>query len=48
MNKEIFICKYKLIGWPFAVLTEEEAKAWVKKEPESRYYETVKIETIEL
>lgn len=39
----IFICKIKLLGMPFAVLTEEEAKAWEAQAPEYNYYEKVPI-----
>jgi hypothetical protein len=42
----VFICKIKIIGSPFVVLTEEEAKKWVKVDPESHFYEKVPVETL--
>jgi hypothetical protein len=46
--KEIFICKIKMIGTRFAVLTEDEAKAWVADDKEMNYYETVPIKQLEV
>ena len=45
--KEVFICKIKIIGSPFAVLTEEEARAWIKKDPDMHYYEIIPVKTYE-
>lgn len=39
----IYICKIKVIGMPFAVLTEELAIEWEAKDPESNYYEKVPV-----
>lgn len=44
--EHIFICKIKIIGSPFAVLTEEEAEQWVSEDPESNYYDKVVIKKI--
>jgi hypothetical protein len=41
----IFICKIKILGFPFAVLNEELAKEWVDKDPEMHYYDVVPIHT---
>lgn len=42
---EIYICKIKILGFGFAVLTKHEAENWVKKDPESNYYDIVKVES---
>jgi hypothetical protein len=42
----IFICAVKLLGFPFAVLTEDEAKKWVEENPEQHYYDKIEIKTI--
>jgi hypothetical protein len=39
----IFICAFKILGFPFAVLTEEEAKRWVDDDPESHYYDKIPV-----
>ena len=41
----IYICKIKLLGFPFAVVDEQLAKQWVEQDPESHYYETVPVQT---
>lgn len=41
--KQVFICKIKIIGSPFCVLTEDEAKEWVAEDPKMNYYETVPV-----
>lgn len=43
---KIYICKIKIIGSPFAVITEEEAKKWVEEDPEMHYYDEVPIKKI--
>lgn len=42
----IYICKVQILGSPFAVLTEEEAKQWVLEDPQMNYYDTVEIKSI--
>jgi hypothetical protein len=42
----IFICAFKIVGFPFAVLTEEEAKKWVEKNPETNYYDKIEIKKL--
>lgn len=39
----VFICKIKIIGSPFCVLSEDEAKDWVAEDPEMNYYDKVHI-----
>ena len=39
----VYICKIKILGFGFAVLTQERADAWVAEDPESHYYETVPV-----
>lgn len=45
--KHVFICKIKIVGSPFCVLTEDEAKEWVTEDPEMNYYETVPVRSKE-
>lgn len=44
---KVYICAFKVLGYSFAVLTEEEAKQWVSEEPGLRYYHIVPIKKIE-
>jgi len=39
----VFVCKVKIIGSPFVVLTEEEAKKWVAQDPDMNVYDKVPI-----
>ena len=34
----VYICKIKILGFGFAVLTKELADKWVNEDPESNYY----------
>lgn len=43
-----FICKIKIVGSPFIVLTEDEAKEWIKQDPQEHYYDKVLIKKIEV
>lgn len=40
----VYICKIKILGFPFAVLDENLAKDWVSGDPDSRYYETLRVQ----
>lgn len=44
--KEVFYCAIRIIGSPFVVLTEEEAKNWVSENPEMNYYNTLSVRDI--
>lgn len=41
--KYIFICRIKILGFPFAVFDEDKAKAWVDQDPEMHVYDKVEI-----
>ncbi len=43
--KYVFICKVKIMGTPFAVLTEELAKEWVALDPDWNYYDKVPVKS---
>lgn len=45
---KVYVCAFKVIGFPFAVLSEEEAKQWANEDPEFRYYHIVPIKKIEI
>ena len=40
---EVYICKIKLLGFPFAVFNKQKAEEWVNDDPEMNYYDTIKI-----
>ena len=42
----IYVCAIKLLGFAFAVRTEEEAKKWVEEDPEEHYYNKLQIHEI--
>lgn len=42
-NKVVYICKYKVVGIPFAVYDKQKAEDWVSFDPEIRYYEVVEF-----
>lgn len=44
---EIYICKIKILGMPFATASLEKAKHW-EAQDETHYYETMKLEDFEL
>lgn len=44
--KEVYVCSIKILGFPFAVLTEEEAKKWVAEDPESNYYNKIEVKDL--
>lgn len=39
----IYICRYKISGFPVAVESEEVAQAWVSEDPEDRVYDKIQI-----
>ena len=41
---EVYICKYKILGFPFGTFDKQKAENWVSEDEESRYYDTIKIE----
>jgi hypothetical protein len=41
----VYICKIKLIGFPFATASKERAERWVE-ESESHYFEELEIEDL--
>ncbi len=45
--EKVYVCAIKVLGFPFAVLTEEEAKRWVNYDPVMNYYDVVPIKKLE-
>jgi hypothetical protein len=45
---KVYICAIKILGFPFAVMTEEEAEQWRKENPEVNYYHQVPVKQIEI
>ena len=41
---KVYICAVKVLGFPFVVETEAQAKEWVSKDPELNYYDAVRFE----
>lgn len=40
----VYLCKIKILGMPFVVLTEELANKWVEKDPKMHYYDIVPVQ----
>lgn len=40
-NAEIYICKIKMLGFPFATCDKQKADDWVSEDPSSNYYDTL-------
>lgn len=43
MPTEVYICKIKLLGFPWATFNREKAEDWVNEAPEDRYFDTVPV-----
>lgn len=43
-NAEVYICKIKMLGFPFATCDKQKADDWVNKDPLNNYYDIHKIE----
>lgn len=39
----VYLCKIKILGFPFVVFDEELAKQWVEQDPEMHVYDTVPV-----
>ena len=39
----IYVCKIRLLGFPFVVTDKQKADDWVNEDPENNYYETLTI-----
>lgn len=46
MNEQevVFVCRIKILGFAFAVLSKELADEWVSQDPESHIAEELKIQ----
>lgn len=39
----VYICKYKVVGLPMAILDKQKAEDWVAFDPDIRYYEEYEV-----
>jgi hypothetical protein len=42
-KEKVYVCKLKILGFPFATFDKDKADAWVAEDVESRYYDIVEI-----
>lgn len=42
----VFICSIKILGFPFAVLTKDEADRWVAQDPEMHCYSEIPVKAV--